>query len=114
MKEEAFETAKKIHSSEQIDECTNLLVNYFNISSNLTEIIREKLFDIVNNEALKSIQSAIPPAPSINIESIDPKILLKQFEEIDEWSKSVSTYLQGMTNEINTVLDQINRYNSLT
>ena len=109
LREDAFETAKKIHNSESIKECTDLLISYFNISSSLTEIIREKLFEIVNNDALKSIQSFIPPAPAINLESINPKILLRQFEEIDIWSKSVSGYLQGMTTEINLIIDQLTK-----
>jgi hypothetical protein len=109
LREDAFETAKNIHSSESIKECTDLLISYFNISSSLTEIIREKLFEIVNNDALKSIQSFIPPAPVINLESINPKILIRQFDEIDIWSKSVSGYLQGMTTEINNVIDQLTK-----
>lgn len=109
LKDDAVETAKQLHASDQLEECTNLLISYFNISSQLTEIIRQKLFETVNNKDLKSIQSVIPQPPEIDIETINPKILMRQFEQVDAWKAKISNYLQGMTSEITQLLDQLNR-----
>ncbi|MHA2362657.1 MAG: hypothetical protein ACXAC7_01770 [Candidatus Hodarchaeales archaeon] len=109
LKDDAIEIAKKIHDSEDLTECTEFLVQYFNTSSEITETIREKLYEIINNEELKSVSGVFPPPPTINIETINPKLLIRQFEEIEKWQSSISSYLQNMTGEITRMIEQLGR-----
>ena len=109
LKEDVINIHKQLENAEELAECTNLLIAYYNTSSQLTEVIRQKLYEMVENEELKSVSEMFPPPPKINIETINPKLLLRQFDEIEKWQKTISTYLQGMANEISQIIDQLNR-----
>ena len=109
LKDDVINIHKQLEKTDSLAECTDLLVAYYNTSAQLTEVIRQKLYEMVENQELKSVSEMFPPPPKINIETINPKLLLRQFDEIEKWQKTISTYLQGMANEITQIIDQLNR-----
>ncbi|MFW9930055.1 MAG: hypothetical protein ACFFD1_11740, partial [Candidatus Thorarchaeota archaeon] len=109
MKEEVIAIHKKLETADTLSDTTDLLIQYFNVSSQVTEVIRKKLFDMVENEDLKPVAEMFPPPPKINIETIEPKLLIRQFDEIERWQKTISTYLQGMSGEITNLIDDLNK-----
>jgi hypothetical protein len=114
MKQEVIDIHKQLEKSEGLASTTDLLIKYFSTSSQLTEVIRKKLYEMVENEDLKSVSEMFPPPPQINIETIDPRLLLRQFDEIEKWQKTISTYLQGMASEISQILDDLSKAERFT
>ncbi|OLS26263.1 MAG: hypothetical protein HeimC3_10420 [Candidatus Heimdallarchaeota archaeon LC_3] len=116
MKKEVISIHRQLEKSETLSSTTDLLIKYYNTSSDLTEVIRKKLYEMVENEDLKSVSDMFPPPPQINIETIDPRLLLRQFDEIEGWRKTISTFLQGMASEITKIIESLSkaeRYTSL-
>jgi len=104
---------KDMDSTSDLDEAVNMLKEYSSIKSQVAEIIRKKLLSTVENEELAPIIEVFNAPPTINLETSDPEVLLVQYDAVQKWEKMVSSYLQGLTKDVDTIIEHFNKINSL-
>ncbi|MHA1166706.1 MAG: hypothetical protein ACTSRU_02720, partial [Candidatus Hodarchaeales archaeon] len=105
--------AKTMDKTKDLDEAVSVLKKYVSVKSQIAEIIRKQLLTIVQNEELIPIIEVFNEPPKINLETSDPEILLRQHDEVQKWEKIVSTYLQGLTGDVNAIISHLNKINQL-
>ncbi|MFW9990986.1 MAG: hypothetical protein ACFFD4_02890 [Candidatus Odinarchaeota archaeon] len=107
------ELVTTMDKTSDLDEAVNVLKEYAGIKSQVAEIIRRRLLSIVQNEELIPIIEVFDAPPSINLETNDPEVLLKQHDAVQNWEKMVSSYLQGLTEDVTAIIEHVNKISKM-